>query len=293
MPPRASSRISSYLPSVRRPASSRFGLESGVGPTVLAMADEPAQRACYHARADDRPEHGSAGQGRRPEQGFECQRVGCRTPGDVRLRRPRADRDSSRCAAVVSIKSSPACACGCSATSRPAQAPRCSWGRASDAASRPCPTSATGVAAEGLFGTTTTAIGRSYGIDPQLARAAGVPGLDDAAQVLPVFFATPDPLCELDSQPSARTAVAAVAGPAGDVSWSAVSARTGELLAQARTPRPVYGPDRGPWPTAAEPAPGRQRPRAGRPPVHGPRRRRARRGRERGDRGRRAAGRAT
>ncbi|HLT39133.1 MAG TPA: hypothetical protein VK034_22770 [Enhygromyxa sp.] len=78
------------------------------------------------------------------------------------------------------------------------------------------PADATGVAAEGLFGTTVTAIGRSYGIDPELARGR-IPGIDAEVSILPVYFAAPDSLCPLDSQPSARTEVAAAAGPAGEV----------------------------------------------------------------------------
>lgn len=78
------------------------------------------------------------------------------------------------------------------------------------------PSDATGVVAEGLFGTTVTAIGRSYGIDPGLGRGR-IPGVDPEASILPVYFAAPDSLCELGSQPSARTKLAAAAGPAGDV----------------------------------------------------------------------------
>jgi hypothetical protein len=78
------------------------------------------------------------------------------------------------------------------------------------------PPEATGIAAEGLFGTTVTAIGRSHGIDPQLA-SGRIPGIDADAAVLPVYFAAPDSLCELDSQPSVRTNVAVAAGPVGDV----------------------------------------------------------------------------
>src|SRR5690606_3213769 len=78
------------------------------------------------------------------------------------------------------------------------------------------PADATGIAAEGLFGTTVTAIGRSHGIDPALARGR-VAGVDREAAILPVYFAAPDSLCELSSQPSPRTNVTAAAGAAGDV----------------------------------------------------------------------------
>ncbi|WP_052547253.1 hypothetical protein [Enhygromyxa salina] len=77
------------------------------------------------------------------------------------------------------------------------------------------PAGATGVAAEGLFGTTTTAIGRSWGVDAELGRGR-LPGFDDAP-VLSVFFAAPDSLCEVDTQPSARAESAAAAHPSGDV----------------------------------------------------------------------------
>ncbi|MFO7561273.1 MAG: hypothetical protein R6X02_01415 [Enhygromyxa sp.] len=78
------------------------------------------------------------------------------------------------------------------------------------------PGEASGVAAEGLFGTTVTAIGRSYGIDPSLARAR-IPGFDADASILPVYFAAPDSLCPLDSQPSARTELGVAASLAGEV----------------------------------------------------------------------------
>lgn len=78
------------------------------------------------------------------------------------------------------------------------------------------PAEATGVAAEGLFGTTVTAIGRSWGIDPELGRGR-IPGVDSETAILPVYFAGPDSLCELGSQPSARSKLAAAAGPSGDV----------------------------------------------------------------------------
>jgi hypothetical protein len=78
------------------------------------------------------------------------------------------------------------------------------------------PADATGVAAEGLFGTTVTAVGRSFGVDPTLARGR-IPGTDATASILPVYFAAPDSLCPLDSQPSARTELAAAVSPAGEV----------------------------------------------------------------------------
>lgn len=78
------------------------------------------------------------------------------------------------------------------------------------------PAEATGVAAEGLFGTTVTAIGRSYGIDPTFARGR-IPGFAGDALILPIYFATPNSLCSLDSQPSPRTELAGAASPAGEV----------------------------------------------------------------------------
>ncbi len=79
------------------------------------------------------------------------------------------------------------------------------------------PEGATGVAAEGLFGTTTTAVGRSYGVDPTLARGR-IAGLDDPdASALSLWFAAPDSACELGEQPSPRTDLAAALGPEGDV----------------------------------------------------------------------------
>jgi hypothetical protein len=77
------------------------------------------------------------------------------------------------------------------------------------------PDHATGIAAEGLFGTTVTAVGRSFGIDPTLA-AGRIEGFGDHERVLPVYFAEPDSLCAVDEQPSPRESPSA-AGPAGDV----------------------------------------------------------------------------
>ncbi|PRP90566.1 hypothetical protein ENSA5_63690 [Enhygromyxa salina] len=77
------------------------------------------------------------------------------------------------------------------------------------------PEGATGVAAEGLFGATVTAVGRSYGIDPELTQGR-IAGADASASILPVFFAGPDSLCELDPQPSPRTELAGATGPVGD-----------------------------------------------------------------------------
>jgi hypothetical protein len=74
---------------------------------------------------------------------------------------------------------------------------------------------ATGIAAEGLFGTTVTAVGRSYGIDPELA-AGRIPGFGEREALLPIYFAEPDSLCALDEQPSPRESPSA-AGPAGDL----------------------------------------------------------------------------
>jgi hypothetical protein len=90
------------------------------------------------------------------------------------------------------------------------------------------PDRATGIAAEGLFGTTVTAVGRSYGIDAALA-AGRIAGIDDHALSLPVYFAKPESLCALDEQPSARESPGA-AGPAGDVLLVGGVDEQGELL---------------------------------------------------------------
>jgi hypothetical protein len=91
------------------------------------------------------------------------------------------------------------------------------------------PPEATGVVAEGLFGTTVTAIGRSHGIDPELARGR-IPGIDGDTAVLPVYFAAPDSLCELDSQPRVRSNFAVAAGEAGDVLLAGGIDEDGALL---------------------------------------------------------------
>jgi hypothetical protein len=75
---------------------------------------------------------------------------------------------------------------------------------------------ATGVVVEGLFGTTVTAVGRSHGIDPDLARGR-VAGVDGDAGVLPIYFAAPDSACEVASDLSPRAGVAIAAGPSGDL----------------------------------------------------------------------------
>lgn len=90
------------------------------------------------------------------------------------------------------------------------------------------PDRATGIAAEGLFGTTVTAVGRSYGIDPTVA-AGRIVGAGRDESLLPVFFAEPDSLCALDEQPSARASPSA-AGPAGDVLLAGGVDAQGELL---------------------------------------------------------------
>jgi hypothetical protein len=90
------------------------------------------------------------------------------------------------------------------------------------------PDRATGIAAEGLFGTTVTAVGRSYGIDPTLA-IGRIAGSDDDASSLSVYFAEPDSLCALDEQPSPRTSPSA-AGLAGDLLLAGGVDAQGELL---------------------------------------------------------------
>lgn len=77
------------------------------------------------------------------------------------------------------------------------------------------PDRATGIAAEGLFGTTVTAVGRSYGFDPTVA-AGRIEGFGAHEQLLPVYFDQPDSLCVLEQQPSPRESPSA-AGSAGDV----------------------------------------------------------------------------
>jgi hypothetical protein len=90
------------------------------------------------------------------------------------------------------------------------------------------PDHATGIAAEGLFGTTVTAVGRSHGIDPMLA-AGRIAGFHADAPLLPVYFAEPDSLCALDAQPSPRESPSA-AGPAGDVLLAGGVDAQGDLL---------------------------------------------------------------
>ncbi len=57
---------------------------------------------------------------------------------------------------------------------------------------------ATALAVEGVFGTTVTAVGRSYGSDPELARGR-VPGKPSDSFVLPIWFAAPDSICPVDA----------------------------------------------------------------------------------------------
>lgn len=77
------------------------------------------------------------------------------------------------------------------------------------------PAGATGIAAEGLFGTTVTAIGRSWGADS--SRFGDRLGTEGAA--LPVWFAAPDSLCPI-ALPDGLAATAGVGlavGPAADL----------------------------------------------------------------------------
>ena len=90
------------------------------------------------------------------------------------------------------------------------------------------PDEATGVVAQGLFGTTATAVGRSFGVDGELARGR-VPGFDTDAPLLTVYFAAPDSWCEVASSPGRREAASA-AGPAGDVLLVGGVAADGALL---------------------------------------------------------------
>ena len=90
---------------------------------------------------------------------------------------------------------------------------------------------ARGVVVEGLFGTTVTAIGRSYAIDPSLARGR-VPGVDGEAEVLPIYFAAPDSACAVDSSLAPRTEVGLAAGPAGDVLIAGGLAADGSIMTE-------------------------------------------------------------
>jgi hypothetical protein len=76
------------------------------------------------------------------------------------------------------------------------------------------PVDATGIAAEGVFGMTITAIGRSYGIDPTLAegRIAGRSGSQ-----LALWFAAPDSMCAVTGTLDERVGFAAAEGSSGDV----------------------------------------------------------------------------
>lgn len=63
----------------------------------------------------------------------------------------------------------------------------------------------TGITAEGVFGVTVTAIGRSYGVDPELAvgRVAGVSG-----PALAMWFAAPDSMCAISGSIAPRSGFA-------------------------------------------------------------------------------------
>jgi hypothetical protein len=91
------------------------------------------------------------------------------------------------------------------------------------------PGGATGIAAEGLFGTTVTAVGRSWGVDPALV-AGRIAGYDEDSAILPIFFAAPDSLCELEEQPSAWSEQPLAAGRAGDLLLVGGVAEDGTLL---------------------------------------------------------------
>jgi hypothetical protein len=87
---------------------------------------------------------------------------------------------------------------------------------------------ATGIAAEGLFGTTVTAVGRSYGIDSTIA-GGRIEGIGRKSFALPVYFAVPDSLCATEAQPSPRSSPSA-AGPEGDVLLAGGVDEQGALL---------------------------------------------------------------
>ncbi len=82
------------------------------------------------------------------------------------------------------------------------------------------PMAARGVAVEGVFGMTITAIGRSYGIDPQLAQGR-IPG--QTGPVLPIWFAPPDSMCALPS-----AAAPAPIDPRSGFAWA--EAASGDVL---------------------------------------------------------------
>ncbi|MCA9701706.1 MAG: hypothetical protein KC431_29565, partial [Myxococcales bacterium] len=71
---------------------------------------------------------------------------------------------------------------------------------------------AVGVAAEGLFGTTVTAVGRSYGVDASLAG-----GRLGSTPALAVYFAAPDRACAVAGGPAGRSALAGAESPRGEV----------------------------------------------------------------------------
>lgn len=90
------------------------------------------------------------------------------------------------------------------------------------------PDRATGIAAEGLFGTTVTAVGRSYGIDAASAEGR-IDGYGRNAPLLPIYFAVPDSLCPTPAQPSPRESPSA-AGPEGDLLLAGGIDEQGALL---------------------------------------------------------------
>lgn len=76
------------------------------------------------------------------------------------------------------------------------------------------PADATGIAAEGVFGMTITAIGRGYGIDPERfrGRIAGSEG-----PLLPIWFAAPDSMCAVEATIPPHGGFAWAEAPSGDV----------------------------------------------------------------------------
>ncbi|MFV8754346.1 hypothetical protein ACNOYE_27690 [Nannocystaceae bacterium ST9] len=76
------------------------------------------------------------------------------------------------------------------------------------------PDGAQGIAAEGVFGMTITAIGRSYGIDPELARGR-IAG--ESGPLLPIWFAAPDSMCAVPGTIAPRSDFAWAEAASGDV----------------------------------------------------------------------------
>lgn len=70
------------------------------------------------------------------------------------------------------------------------------------------------ITAEGVFGVTITAIGRSYGIDPELAQGR-VPG--EAGPLLAMWFAAPDSMCAVPATIAPRSGFAWALSERGDV----------------------------------------------------------------------------